>query len=189
MRRLAFVAFAVACLLQRAAEIVRNDRRALDRRPNWTAIAIVVLFLGFTIGSVMEVFLADRPLTPGCAIAGGSLFAAGFALRQWVLRALGPLWAIDIDLKPNHRLVTSGPYRFCRHPNYVAMLLEMVGFCLAGSAFCTLAVFFPLYVLALAARIRIEETALLGRLGDEYRAYMRRTFALFPIPRSGKSQF
>src|SRR5262249_16569731 len=125
----------------------------------------------------------QRPLHLAVTIAGAFLFACGFAIRRWVLRALGDLWAIDIDLKPGHQLVTSGPYRYCRHPNYLAMLLEMAGFCLIGNAFYTLVVFFPVYVLILAARIRLEETALVGALGDQYREYRRTTFALLPIRR------
>jgi protein-S-isoprenylcysteine O-methyltransferase Ste14 len=183
MPRFAFLAFALICLLQRGFEIVWHDRKVAERRPKWTAVAITAVFLGFSIGSVVEAFVVLRPLSLAAAVAGGVLFAAGFIIRRWVLRALGRLWAIDIDLKPDHHLVTTGPYRFCRHPNYVAMLLEMAGFCLLGNAFYTLAAFFPLYVLALVTRIRLEEAALIAALGDQYREYRRTTFALLPIPR------
>lgn len=183
MHRYYFLAFAIICLAQRVAEIIRNDRNVADRRPQWTAIALTAIFIGFSLGSVIESFLVDRPFSAPFAILGICLFAAGFIIRRWVLRSLGALWAIDVDIKPDHRLVKTGPYRFCRHPNYVAMLLEMVGFCLIPSAFYSLAVFLPLYVFTLAARIRIEEAALLERLGDEYREYRRATFALLPIPK------
>lgn len=185
MPRFTFVAFAIACLLQRTTEILRYDRNLRDRRPNWTAIAITVLFVGFSVGSVLEVILVDRPINPIVSAAGGILFTAGFLIRRLVIRALGNLWAIDVDIKPDHRLITTGPYRFCRHPNYLAMLLEMIGFCLVGNAFYTLVVVFPLYALAIAARIRVEESVLVIALGDEYRAYRRSTFALWPLPRRG----
>jgi len=178
-----FLAFAIACLTQRVVEIVRNDRNVAERRPKWTAIAITAIFIGFSLGSVFEAFVVDRPFNAPLAIFGSCLFAAGFVIRRWVLRSLGSLWAIDIDIKPDHRLIKTGPYRFCRHPNYLAMLLEMIGFCLIPSAFYSLALFLPLYVAALVARIRIEEVALVDRLGDEYRTYRRETFALLPIPR------
>lgn len=145
-----------------------------------------MLFVGFSVGSVLEVILVDRPINPIVSAAGGVLFAAGFLFRRLVIRALGILWAIDVDIKPDHRLITTGPYRFCRHPNYVAMLLEMVGFCLVGNAYYTLAGVLPLYALAIAARIRVEETALVIALGEEYRAYRRSTFALLPFPRRGR---
>ena len=182
MFKIAFVIFAGACLLQRLVEIVRNDRNVGQRRPHWTAIAITVVFLAFSLGSVAETLLVDRPPRPIVSGLGGLLFAAGFAIRQAVVRALGKLWAIDVDIKPDHHLVTSGPYRYCRHPNYVAMLLEMLGFCLIPQAYMTIAVTLPLYVAALAARIRTEEGALVSTFGDEYRAYQRSTFALLPLP-------
>ncbi len=181
----AFLAFALVCLVQRGVEILRNDRNVGARRPKWTAIAITLVFLGFTAGSVVEVFVVRRPFHLAATVAGAFLFVCGFAVRRWVLRSLGRLWAIDIDLKPGHYLVTSGPYRFCRHPNYLAMFLEMAGFCLVGNAFYTLAVGFPLYALALAARIRLEEAALIAVLGDQYRVYRKTTFALVPLPKLG----
>lgn len=183
MHRYYFLAFAIACLAQRVIEIARNDRNVAARRPKWTAIALTAIFIGFSLGSVVESFVVDRPFNAALAILGICLFAAGFVIRRWVLRSLGTLWAIDVDIKPDHRLIRTGPYRFCRHPNYLAMLLEMVGFCLIPSALFSLAVFLPLYVAALAARIRIEEAALVDRLGDEYRTYRQQTFALLPIPK------
>lgn len=188
MPRFAFLAFVIVCILQRVVEIVRNDRNVQERRPKWTAIAITLVFVGFSVASLIEAFVPGHKFHPVAALAGGALFAAGFLIRRWVLRALGPLWAIDIDLKPGHHLVTTGPYRFCRHPNYVAMLLEMAGFCLIPSAFYTLAVFLPLYIIVLAARIRLEETALIAALGDQYREYMGKTFALLPVPRYVRRQ-
>ncbi len=182
-----FLTFAVVCLAQRAVEIARNDRNVGQRRPKWTALALTAIFMGFSLGSVVEAFVFDRPFSMPMAILGSCLFAAGFVIRRWVLRSLGVFWAIDVDIKPDHRLIQTGPYRYCRHPNYLAMLLEMIGFCLIPSAFYSLAVFLPLYVAALAARIRIEETALVERLGDEYRAYRQRTFALLPIPKWQRS--
>ena len=131
MHRYVFLAFAFVCLAQRVVEIVRNDRNVADRRPNWTAIVLCVLFVGFSVGSVIESFVADRPFSAPLAILGSCLFAAGFIIRRWVLRSL----------------------------------------------------FLPLYVVALAARIRIEEAALVNRLGDEYRSYRHTTFALLPIPK------
>ena len=187
MPRYYFLAFAVVCLTQRVVEIIRNDRNIADRRPHWTAIALTAIFIGFSVGSVIESFVVDRPFSRPFAILGACLFSAGFIIRRWVLRSLGAFWAIDIDIKPEHRLIKTGPYQFCRHPNYFAMLLEMVGFCLIPSAFYSLAVFLPLYVVVLAARIRLEEAALVERLGDEYREYRRVTFALLPMPRWSRS--
>jgi protein-S-isoprenylcysteine O-methyltransferase Ste14 len=184
--RYAFLAFAAVCLLQRGIEIWRNDRNVAGRRPNWTAVALTFVFLGFSLGSVVEVLTVERPLHLPLTVSGLILFACGFAIRRWVLRALGRLWAIDIDMKPGHHLVTSGPYRYCRHPNYLAMLMEMAGYCLTGNAFYTLAIFFPLYALILAARIRLEEIALVTALGDQYREYRRTTCALLPIPRRSR---
>src|SRR5580704_14623475 len=85
MPRFAFLAFAIVCLLQRLVEIARNDRNVQQRRPKWTAIAISLVFLGFSVSSVVEAFVPGHTFHLLSAIAGAALFATGFLIRRWVL--------------------------------------------------------------------------------------------------------
>ena len=56
-------------------------------------------------------------------------FTAAFAnlLRQWCFRALGPLFAFEITIQPEHRLITWGPYAVIRHPSYAGVYLTLLG--------------------------------------------------------------
>jgi methyltransferase len=96
------------------------------------------------------------PLT----IAGLAVFAAGKALKVWAIASLGTRWTYRVLVIPSAPLVTRGPYRFMRHPNYAGVIGELVGMALLVQAPVTgvLSVIGFGYLLRL--RIRTEEQAL-----------------------------
>ena len=101
-------------------------------------------------------------LTPGRALVPVWLifFALLQPLRVWVMAALGPRWTSRVIVVPGETLVTDGPFRFLRHPNYVIVVAEVA----------TLPLAFGLWAIALAGtvvnaalltvRIRAENAAL-----------------------------
>ena len=108
------------------------------------------------------------------------VFALGTALRWWAVVHLGRFFTVDVTVASDHRVVDSGPYRAMRHPSYTGVLMQFVGWALSlGNAFALPVVVVPIF-LALAYRIRVEEAALRGALGEEYSAYCRRTRRLVP---------
>jgi len=89
-----------------------------------------------------------------------ALFVATFALRVWVLATLGRYWTINTIVIPGSKLVTGGPYRFLRHPNYVVMACEMAVVPLTLGLPIFAVIFFVLAVLVLWIRISYENVAL-----------------------------
>jgi methyltransferase len=91
---------------------------------------------------------------------GLALFAAAKALKWWAILALGPFWTFRVLVLPGASLVATGPYRFIRHPNYVAVAGELVGAVLMTGA----RVAGPIATLAFCAlmlrRIQVENRAL-----------------------------
>jgi len=87
---------------------------------------------------------------------------AAQALRWWCIRTLGPQWNTRIIVVPGLALVGGGPYRFFRHPNYVAVVVEGVALPLVHSAWVTALVFTVLNAALLTVRIRVEDRALVG---------------------------
>lgn len=83
--------------------------------------------------------------------------------RIWVIAALGPYWTTRILTLPDAPLVVGGPYRLCRHPNYLIVAAEIAVLPLAFGAWEIAAVFSLLNGALLAWRIRIEERALAAR--------------------------
>jgi protein-S-isoprenylcysteine O-methyltransferase Ste14 len=110
---------------------------------------------------------------------GVALFAAGGALRIWPVFVLGHRFSGLVAIQPGHTLVTSGAYGVIRHPSYLGLLVNSLGWALAfrsGVGVLLTALMIP----PLVARIRAEETLLRTQFGGEYDAYRRRTSRLIP---------
>ena len=110
---------------------------------------------------------------------GVLLFAAGGALRLWPVFVLGHRFSGLVAIQPGHQLVTSGVYRVIRHPSYLGLLVNALGWALAfRSAVGVLLT--ALMLPPLLARIRAEERMLRTQFGREYDAYCGRTSRLLP---------
>jgi len=101
------------------------------------------------------------------------------ALLIWTLPTLGTNLTDTVVTREHHTLVTRGPYRWIRHPFYVAMALIAIGAALIAANWFMLASGAVVFSL-LALRSRVEEEQLVARFGDAYREYQKRTGRFFP---------
>ena len=97
------------------------------------------------------------PLVSGAALLG---LAGAHALRRAAVRALGGRWTTRVIVLPRAPLVSRGPYRYLRHPNYLAVAVEVACIPLAGGCVVTAVLFSAANALLLRARIAVEERAL-----------------------------
>jgi protein-S-isoprenylcysteine O-methyltransferase Ste14 len=110
---------------------------------------------------------------------GAILFAAGGALRIWPVFVLGKRFSGLVAIQPGHRLVTTGIYGVIRHPSYLGLLVNSLGWALAfrsGIGVLLTAMMVP----PLMARIYAEERLLKAQFGGEYEAYCHGTARLIP---------
>jgi protein-S-isoprenylcysteine O-methyltransferase Ste14 len=110
---------------------------------------------------------------------GVVLFAAGGALRIWPVFVLGERFSGLVAIQPGHTLVTSGVYGVIRHPSYLGLLINALGWSLAFRSGVGV-LLTVLLVPPLLARITAEESLLQAEFGDEYNAYRSRTSRLIP---------
>jgi protein-S-isoprenylcysteine O-methyltransferase Ste14 len=110
---------------------------------------------------------------------GVVLFAGGGALRLWPVFVLGQRFSGLVAIQPGHTLVTSGVYRVIRHPSYLGLLVNSLGWALAFRSVVG-ALLTALLVPPLLARIHSEERLLRAQFGAEYDAYRSRTSRLIP---------
>ena len=113
---------------------------------------------------------------------GVGLGAVAGALLIWTLRNLGPNLTDTVVTRQAHALVSTGPYRWVRHPFYDAVTLLLAANALAAANWF-LWLGGTLVVMLLVARTRIEEAHLLRRFGEPYRAYVERTGRFLPKTR------
>jgi methyltransferase len=90
----------------------------------------------------------------------GLIFIVSQLVRFWAIQSLGKYWNTKIIVLPKAPLVSRGPYRYIRHPNYLVVFLEMLTIPLIFNAYFTTSVFTVLNIVLLAVRIAEEETAL-----------------------------
>lgn len=154
-------------ILQRLAELVisrRNVRRLRARGGVEYGAAhypwMVALHTAFLASCIAEPWFLDRPMRPLLAASMLVVLSIGMGLRAWTLATLGDRWTTRVMVVPGETPVTSGPYRWLRHPNYVAVVLEIVAIPMIHTAWLTAAVFSVLNAVMLRIRISVEERAL-----------------------------
>jgi methyltransferase len=155
-----------AVLIMMLAELTRSRRneRELRRRgafepPGdvYRALALVypLMFVAMALeGTVLG--LGDDWLLLG----GFIIFVAAKMLKLWAIAALGPRWSYRVLVLPEAPLVTTGPYAYFRHPNYLAVFGEIAGFAMMVDAIWTGVGSLLLFGLLVRRRIAIEENAL-----------------------------
>jgi protein-S-isoprenylcysteine O-methyltransferase Ste14 len=116
----------------------------------------------------------------GWSLAAGALVGAGVAVGAWALTANRPgNFNVRPEPKPGGRLVTGGPYRYVRHPMYLAVLLGMLGFCVGYATPWRWAALAALAVV-LAIKAGVEERAMASR-HPGYAAYARGSKRIVPF--------
>ena len=151
-----------------------------DRANRWVLIAFAAIGL---LGAWLPAY-TDRNefwTLDGDAIrwVGVVLFVAGGALRLWPVFVLGHRFSGLVAIQPGHTLVTSGVYRVIRHPSYLGLLVNSLGWGLAFRSGVGV-LLTAITIVPVLARIRAEEALLRSQFGAEYDAYRNRTSRLLP---------
>ncbi|MFK4442937.1 protein-S-isoprenylcysteine O-methyltransferase Ste14 [Caballeronia udeis] len=110
---------------------------------------------------------------------GVVLFIVGGVLRIWPVFVLGHRFSGLVAIQPGHTLVTTGTYGVIRHPSYLGLLVNSLGWAFAFRSGVGV-LLTVLTILPLVARIRSEEALLHEQFGAEYDAYRARTSRLIP---------
>ena len=114
----------------------------------------------FLAACVVEPLVAQRPFNPARAAACFALLCAAQGLRWWAIATLGHRWNTRVIVIPGAEPVTGGPYRWLRHPNYLAVVVEMVALPFMHGAWITAVAASIGNALILRTRIATEERAL-----------------------------
>jgi methyltransferase len=93
-------------------------------------------------------------------LAGAAVFVAAKAIKYWAILTLGRRWTFRVVVPPRSTLVADGPYRFFRHPNYIGVMGELIGYALLAHAPLAGTLAALIFAGILMARIRVEERAL-----------------------------
>jgi len=123
------------------------------------------------IGAAAEVVFLHRPFIPALAFPMLVVFIAANLVRWWVIRTLGEHWNVQVMDSTKLGVITSGPFRYVRHPNYAAVFIEMIALPLIHTAWITASVGAVVHVVVLIFRLSAEERVLFA--DPDYAAAMR----------------
>jgi protein-S-isoprenylcysteine O-methyltransferase Ste14 len=161
------------------------EEEAVQREGRWSVLLRLILFLYML--AVVALYALNPAWMGACTLPlpdwsrwlGAGLGLAGLFLLIWVQHTLGGQWSTNLQLVEGHSLITSGPYRWARHPMYTALFSYFVGAALL-SANWLIVVLVVVAILVLYRRIGEEEAMMIEQFGDEYRVYMQGTGRFLP---------
>jgi protein-S-isoprenylcysteine O-methyltransferase Ste14 len=162
--------------LRSRAEATRRDRGSFILLQICVIPGAILMVLAPSIAPGAEI----RPALV-TAIVGLVIFASGESLRVWAKVALGRYFTYRVMTSTDQPVITSGPYRFVRHPSYTGILLIAIGISVGWGNWLGVAGLTVATAVALAYRIRVEERALLDDLGDRYHTYAKNHKRLIPL--------
>lgn len=162
-----------------AKTIRAREKSPVQRAANWLNV-LALLSTAVYLVAPQALAWAALPFPEWLRWVGVGVAVLGFALLQWAHVALSRNWSDRPRLLNDQQLVTTGPYRWVRHPIYTAFLLILSAPFLLSANWVIGLLWIASTALEVAARVRYEEALLAAHFGDNYRDYMAHTGRLLP---------
>jgi protein-S-isoprenylcysteine O-methyltransferase Ste14 len=182
--------FAVLQLTSSVVSAVRSGRSPARhlRLDRWSLpFVIVCAGLGVLAAVRSATDLTSAAIAPGLPdprwllfILGVAVVLTGSVVRLWAITTLGRWFTYDVRVTEGQPVVRTGPYRWVRHPSYTGVLLVLLGIGLTLGNWLSVVLIVVLPTVGLVRRIRVEEAALLGTIGEPYAHYAAGRPRLFP---------
>mgnify|MGYP001289234763 CR=1 FL=1 len=163
------------------------SRESLDRRQEGLFVLATLRPLGIASMFGLIAYMINPDWMAWSAVSlpawvrwlGVGVGAVAGSLLVWTMHTLGKNLTDTVVTRKEHELVTSGPYRFVRHPFYCAFILAVLANSIVSANWFILLTGVSAW-LVIVFRTKKEEENLIARFGDEYRSYMERTGRFFP---------
>ena len=169
--------------MRRGSESVQTISRTRKERLKLPLLASIS-GMG-TVAGLVHVFVPQRmrwatlPVPIWSRWVGVGLGVTSLPLFAWTHHALGKNWSLALVTKEEHTLVSSGPYRWVRHPMYTVIFLQGLAFFLLSANWVIGISGLGTSILCVA-RVGDEEGLMIEEFGDQYRAYIERTGRFLP---------
>ncbi|HIH62344.1 MAG TPA: isoprenylcysteine carboxylmethyltransferase family protein [Methanobacteriales archaeon] len=147
---------------------------------DYTALIILIIQMIFISLPIIEYYLVKNDINPIISGIGGLTIFTGFLISFFANKEIGTNWSASIEKDNSQKLITSGIYKYIRHPLYFSGLLILLGTVIYFQSWWSSTVLIPFYLLV-NWRIKHEEDNLIKFFGNEYRQYMRKTKKIIPF--------
>lgn len=164
------------------SEVLERPKTYLQKWPlNVAALVLILQILGvFKLGT-LEIPEGDSLYV--YRLIGLIIFIIFSWIQVWSYKTMGKNYSQEIVVSKKQELVTSGPYKFVRHPQYISQLLSDVGAGLALASYAVLPVVILIQVPLFLLRASLEEKLLQKRFDEDYIDYKKKTGFIFPFIR------
>jgi len=166
--------------------LFREDKKVSGKKIDKASriLAMVIIWLGILLGFIIMFITPHFDIKNYYLlffIVGIFLAWSGLVFRFWSIQTLGKYFHISVFINSDHKLITSGPYRYLRNPSYTGEVITVLGLGLVmGNWLSVIAMLF--YVLIVySIRIPLEQKTLVEYFGQEYTDYIKKTWALIPF--------
>ena len=188
LQQICFLVFIVAHSVERVWETfyTSKERHPFELHGDWTLIATTIAYIFLCLLSSTECFLFKANYSLTFILIGLALYCLSFFLRWWGMKSLGSQWAVHAvgaQKVSKVSVIKVGPYKYIRHPIYLAIFLEVLSIPLMANAFWGFLFASLLYIPLQYTRLLEEEKNNVRKMGEPYLAYMKETNSLLPLKR------
>jgi len=180
------ILFSVAvCIILLASQPLMSakesaENRSTDRGTMW--LIILMSTTGQLVSVIDWAYFQSHERSFSIWVWIGVLLAIiGLGLRIWAIETLQSAFSATVQIKNDQQLITSGPYRWLRHPSYTGAWIVMIGVALIFNSIVGLIFMGPGMFLIYGMRISTEERTLRDAFGEKYIKYQSRTKKLIPL--------
>jgi protein-S-isoprenylcysteine O-methyltransferase Ste14 len=164
--------------------INNSNQKETKQKPNiWEIVPYRFLwassFLFLILPKVFHLNFTVLPNTISIGILGDVVSILGLTICIWARKYLADNWSMQLDLKKDHELITTGPYALARHPIYTGFLFLFLGTAITTGTAGGIIGFFVLIV-GCFVRIKNEEKLMIKTFGEKYLEYKNKVKALIP---------
>jgi len=178
----AYVVLAVGCVIWVIPFLLarRHQERAavIDRRARWGMLLVALSYALLWQNSFWE-----RPLPTWRLVLSVFFLLCAIVLSWTGIRSLGRQWRVDAGLGHEHELITTGPYKFVRHPIYASMLCLLLGTGFMITPLWLFLLALCVFLVGTEIRVRIEDRLLSSRFAEKFQEYQRKVPAYIPFLR------
>ena len=178
----AFLFFLISLVIYRIKScLITTGKKKGEISKAWTLYVLSIMHLVIGITATIEYFWFVKYIDYRVTIFGLILFSIAVAGRYWALNTLGKYHSPQIEIREDQPLITSGPYRYVRHPIYSFTIIEVLGCTLIPNAYFAFILTLFIYTPLLLLRLFLEEKALIQTFGSSYLKYKQTVPCLIPF--------
>lgn len=184
--RLLFTVLVILILIERVWETFFSvkEKKVFKYKGDWTLMFTLFIYFFVGLSVIFEFFLINKKIDIIISSLGIFILLFSAFIRFWSIGELGQQWSIHAvgrakDKEKKLVLIKSGPYRYVRHPIYLATILELFGLALSFNTFYTIFLIIlgaPFYLI----RAKHEEKTLVEIFGDDYLVYKKEVSFFIP---------